>query len=75
MNLQELIEKLSALFDELPSNYGFIAYIFDRSPDGMGGGFHRNADMGDALVAIQRIAEIFDIDLEKIGRERGKDET
>lgn len=46
---------------------GCIVYVFDRSEDGGGTGFNsKNCDAGDAMVAIKRIAEQFDIDLEKL---------
>ena len=45
---------------------GCIVYVFDRwAEDGGGTGFNsKNCDAGDAMVAIKRIAEQFDIDLE-----------
>ena len=44
---------------------GCIVYVFDRREDGGGTGFNsKNCDAGDAMVAIKRIAERFDIDLE-----------
>jgi len=60
--LKELNKKLCDMFDELPAHYGFIAYVFDNSPDGRGAGFRRNADQGDALVAIIRIIQAFNLD-------------
>ena len=46
---------------------GCIVYVFDSREDGGDTGFNtKNCDMGDAMVAIKRIAEQFDIDLEKL---------
>lgn len=62
MELPELMDKLNKEFSNLDDRYGYIVYCFDRSINGQGTGFHRNADKGDAMVAIQRIVKVFDID-------------
>lgn len=47
---------------EATEDIGCIVYTFDRSEDGRGGGFSTtNCDSGDAMVAIKRIKEKFDI--------------
>ncbi|MBA7499222.1 hypothetical protein ES704_01962 [subsurface metagenome] len=61
--LRELNEKLLKAFKELPPTYGFVAYVYDRGSNGQGTGFNLNTDKGDAMVAIERIAETFGIDL------------
>lgn len=61
--LKTLNEQLLKVFEHLPPTYGFIAYVYDNGVDGYGTGFNLNADRGDAMVAIERIAETFDIDL------------
>jgi len=60
--LRELAEKIRRHFEELPSHYGFIGYVFDNSPEGRGIGFYANADEGDALVAIIKIIQGFNLD-------------
>jgi len=64
--LRELAEKIRRHFEELPSHYGFIGYVFDNSPEGLGIGFAANADIGDALVAIIRIIEAFNLDKDAV---------
>ena len=66
MKIEELQDKLFNQFTELDPQLGYIVYVFDNSENGQGTGFHRNADMGDALVAIKRIAEKFGIDLSRL---------
>lgn len=64
MSLEQLIQfkdKLEAQFSQLPEQYGYIVYIFDRSENGQGIGFHKNADFVDAAVAIERIMKQFDL--------------
>jgi len=46
---------------------GYVFYIFDKNENGGGTGFNSlNCDKGDAIVAIKRIAERFNIDLETL---------
>jgi hypothetical protein len=50
-----------------PGNMGCIVYVFDTDEHGWGAGFNsKNCDTGDAMVAIKRIAERFEIDLEEL---------
>lgn len=75
---QKLIEEMNdaviATLDVIPKaipneDIGYIFYIFDRSENGGGTGCNsNNCDMGDAMVAIKRIAGQFGIDLELLAR-------
>lgn len=65
MTLKEKIDALRTKAEEL--DLACLVYAFedsdvDASNSGMGGGFDRKADMGDALVAIKRIVKRFKID-------------
>lgn len=60
MTLDEKIDILRAKAEEL--DLACIVYAFDEN----GGGFDYKADIGDALVAIKRIAEKFRIDTDAL---------
>jgi len=77
MSLNELKTirgKLDAVFADVSSDYGCIGYLFDNGVDGMGTGFSCNADQGDAMMAIKRIAEHFGIDLYTLAKVLGTKE-
>jgi len=66
-------EEVEAMVDRLFSTYkasatetmGCICYVFDNSEYGGSAGFNSgNCDVGDAMVAIKRIAGQFGIDLQ-----------
>lgn len=59
MDIVELRHRLDKEFNSLDERFGYIVYCFDAGSGGQGTGFHRNADSGDAIVAIQRIIEQF----------------
>jgi len=60
--VHELYQKIRRIFDKLPIHYGFIGYVFDNSPGGKGAVFLQNVDQGDALVAIIRLIQAFNLD-------------
>jgi hypothetical protein len=66
IELEALTGEIAEAFFNLPENYGFIAYICDKDTGGYGTGFDRNVDTGDAMVAIKRIIEQFDIDIDTL---------
>lgn len=64
MNLEE---KTNALLGKAAAlDLQCIVYTFESTRGGQGGGFARNVDMGDALVAIERIIKQFDISKEAL---------
>ena len=66
MDIYKFREALKEQFSNLGDNLGYIVYCYDRGEEGLGTGFHRNADQGDAQIAIMRIAEQFGIDLQTL---------
>ena len=72
--LEDVNDALLATFKHKASkNIGCIVYIFDKS-EGGGTGFNtHNCDLGDALVAISRIVEQFEIDLDALVEALGEE--
>ena len=72
MTANTLVETVNdAMFDAFKNtateDIGCIVYVFDRGAEGGGIGFNdKNCDMGDAMVAIKRISERFNIDLGRL---------
>ena len=64
--LEDVNDAIAATFKATATeDIGCIAYVFDRSLDGLCMGFNsKNCDVGDAMVAIKRIAAQFGVDLE-----------
>ena len=73
--LESVNDALLATFKYTASkNMECIVYIFDKSEGGGGTGFNtQNCDLGDALVAVKRIAEQFGIDLDALVEALGEE--
>jgi hypothetical protein len=66
MDFEKLVLDIdSSICAKLPEDIGIIAYVFDKSEDGLGSGFSRLADIEDALIAMKRIAKAFNIDINR----------
>ena len=63
--LEDMNDAMIVTFKAIANkDIGYVFYIFDKSENGGGTGFNsKNCDVGDAMVAIKRIAAQFGIDL------------
>jgi len=70
MGIEEITERIQVLWEEhVPLSYGCVLYIFDSTlEEGKGVCICKNADFGDALIAIEAIIKLFGLNKEALAK-------